>query len=58
MKTTALVAILDPTDYVRVLVGEQPTPSAFQMAAQVVRRSHIGKSESSDNGLVDEEQHY
>ena len=55
MKPTALVAILDPADYVRVLVGGQSTPLAFQMAAQVVRWRLVGKSECSDDILVDAE---
>ena len=57
MKSTALMTILDPADYVRVLVGEQRTPLAFQVAAQPVWWSHVGNNECSDDAIVDDGQH-
>ena len=57
VETTTIVAVLDPSYYVSVLLREEPGPSTFKVAFEVTWRNDVRKGQSGDDGVVDEEKH-
>ena len=50
------MVILDSTDNIAILVGEETTPSCFEPAVQGAGWDHVGERKCGDDGVINDDQ--